>query len=268
MIAALPMYALPEMAEANAALWAALHAEMGEAAPAALAPSALALPGAIAPDTVFSQMCGYPLLTIYQGQYRLLGTPLYDLPGCRLRPDGVPTHCAFLIVRADADAGVPAHLAGQRFVTNGPDSNSGMNLARALFAPLARNGRFFGDILLSGSHLRSMEMVAAAHADAATVDCVTFGFVARYRPDLATRLRVLAETPPSPAIPFITAAATAAETALRLTRLLTNPLPSPALAGALGGLGIRRVAPPQAAAYRTILELEAAAAARGYPRLA
>jgi ABC-type phosphate/phosphonate transport system substrate-binding protein len=268
MMAGLPMYALPEMAEANAALWAALRQEIGEAAPEALTPSPLALPPRIAPDTLFSQMCGYPLRTFYEGQYRLLGTPLYDLPGCRLRPDGVPTHCSFLIVKASSFVWVTAHLRGARFVMNGPDSNSGMNLARRLFAPLARDGRFFGEVLTSGSHLRSMEMVAEGLADGATIDCVTFGFVSRFRPALTARLRVVAETPASPAIPFITAAATPERTARRLSQILTSPWPSPALAAGFAGLSIRRVAPPQPAAYEAVLDLERETAALGYPTLA
>jgi ABC-type phosphate/phosphonate transport system substrate-binding protein len=264
--ASLPMYALPEMAAANDALWLALRAAADIEEPQALSPSPLALPGTIAPDTVFSQMCGYPLKTIYEGQYRLLGTPLYDLPGCRLQPDGMPTHCSFLIARADSPAFVLEHLRGSRFVMNGADSNSGMNLARRLVAPRARAGRFFGTVMVSGSHLRSMEMVAEGLADAATIDCVTFGFVARYRPELTHKLRVVCETPASPAIPFIAAAATPSAIAARLTRALIDP--TPALAAALRGLAIRHVAPPRPEAYDAVLAYEADAAAMGYPTLA
>ncbi|MCB8879834.1 PhnD/SsuA/transferrin family substrate-binding protein [Acidisoma cellulosilytica] len=266
-IAALPMYALPEMAAANLSLWTALRDAAGLEVPEALSPSPLALPGTIAPETVFSQMCGYPLKKIYQGQYRLLGTPLYDLPGCRLRPDGVPTHCSFLIAHADASLFVLEHLRGKSFVMNGQDSNSGMNLARRLIAPWARDGRFFGEVTVSGSHLRSMEMVADGLADAATIDCVTFGFVARYRPDLTARLRVLCETPASPAIPFITASATPLALAAQLTRALTDPLPAPALAAAFADLSIRRVAPPRPEAYDAVLAMEMDAAAMGYATL-
>ena len=267
-IAALPMYALPEMAAANTALWTALRESAGWDGPAALSPSPLALPGTIAPETLFSQMCGFPLKKIYQGQYRLLGTPLYDMPGCRLRPDGVPTHCSFLITQAESPYFVLEHLRGKRFVMNGADSNSGMNLARRMLAPWARDGRFFDEVTVSGSHLRSMEMVASGLADAATIDCVTFGYVAQYRPYLASRLRILAETPASPAIPFITASATPLADATRLTRALTSPLPSADLAAALQALRILRVVPPKPAAYDAVLAMETEAAALGYAVLA
>lgn len=265
------MYALPEMAAANAALWealrAALAAEMDESMPlpAHLSPVGLSLPAVIDPTTLFSQMCGYPLQTLYRGQYRLLGTPLYDLPGCRLGDDGVPRHCSFLIVASAASVSALEELRGARFAMNGGDSNSGMNLPRRLFAPLARDGRFFSDVRVSGSHMRSMEMVAAGQADTAAIDCVTFGYAARYRPQLAAGLRVLAETPDAPAIPFITAAATPDETAARITHLLTTP--PPALRDALATLAIQSITPPLPAAYEAVTRYEAEAAALGYPAL-
>jgi ABC-type phosphate/phosphonate transport system substrate-binding protein len=269
--ASLPMYALPGMDAANTALWDALREGLAaagvRAAPAALSPPPMALPDSILPETLFSQMCGYPLRRHYDGQYRLLGTPLYDLPGCRLRPDGVPTHASFLVVARHSGVETVDALRGRRFAVNGFDSNSGMNLPRRLFAPLAEEGRFFSAVQVTGGHLRSMEAVAAGMADAAAIDCVTYGFCAIHRPDLVAALRILAETPSSPAIPFITAAATPAETAQRLTALLCGPLPSPRLRAALDGLAIRRVAPPRPQAYDAVLAYEAEAAAMGYAAL-
>lgn len=272
-LAFLPMYALPEMAAENEAVWASLAAALlAEGVPPAALPARLsappaALPEEIAPETVFSQMCGYPLRTMYDGQYRLLGTPLYDLPGCALgrEAEAVPEHRSFLVIRAEAPGRVLGDLRGLRFAMNGRDSNSGMNLPRRLFAPLAGARPFFATVLISGSHLRSMEMVAEGAADVAAIDCVTHGFIALYRPTLAARLRIVGETPPAPAIPFITAAATPADLAARMGRLLAAP--PPALAAALAGLRIARILPPRLNAYEVVLRYEAEAANLGYPML-
>lgn len=266
--ASLPMYALPEMAAVNTALWQALRQGLDDPGlPETLAPGGLALPDAIDPGTVFTQMCGYPLKTLYAGQYRILGTPLYSFPGCRLRPDGIPTHASFLVVAATSAFWTTEQLRGARFAINGRDSNSGMNLPRRLFAPWARDGRFFRDVRVSGSHAASMAMVTAGEADAAAIDCVTFGFAARFRPALTEGLRILAETPSSPAIPFVTATATPAATVRRMTALLCAPCAPPALRAALDGLNIRRVAPPRLGAYDAVLAYEAEAAAMGYAAL-
>jgi ABC-type phosphate/phosphonate transport system substrate-binding protein len=261
-LASLPMYALPEMAAANAALWAAIRARL-TGVEATFSPAPMALPGAIAPDTLFSQMCGYPLRRLYDGQYRLLGVPLYDLPGCGWFAPGVPGHCSFLVVSRGSRVETVRELRGSRFAVNGFDSNSGMNLPRRLLAPLAGARPFFSKVVVSGSHVRSMEMVAEGQADVAAIDCVTYGFCALYRPELVAGLRVVAETPASPAIPFITAAATPPETAAALSRLLVEEV-GPALAG----LRIAAVLPPRPEAYDAVMGYEAEAAALGYPVLA
>jgi ABC-type phosphate/phosphonate transport system substrate-binding protein len=268
-VAALPMYALQGMEPANEALWDAIRTALAAEGlgdlPEHLSPSALALPAAIAPDTLFSQMCGYPLLRLYEGQYRLLGTPLYDLPGCTRRSDGLPTHRSFIVVSRASAAREIADLRGSRFAVNAFDSNSGMNLPRRLFAPFAEGGTFFSSVMVSGGHLRSMEAVAAGEADAASIDCVTYGFCGRYRPALVDELRIVAETPASPAIPFITAAATPPETVAALIRALTE---AEGVRAALAGLAVTEVVPPQPDAYGAVLDFETEASALGYPVLA
>jgi ABC-type phosphate/phosphonate transport system substrate-binding protein len=260
----LPMYALPEMAAANAELWAAIRERLAdvEDVPALLSPAGTALPEAIAPDTLFSQMCGYPLRRLYHGQYRLLGVPLYDLPGCGWFAEDVPSHRSFIVVSRRSGVETVEALRGSRFAVNGFDSNSGMNLPRRLFAVLAGGRAFFSNVIVSGGHVRSMEMVASGEADAASIDCVTYGFAALYRPELVARLRVVAETPASPAIPFITAAATPPGTAEALRRVLIGEI-----RGALASLRIVAVMPPRPEAYEAVMAYEAEATALGYPVL-
>jgi ABC-type phosphate/phosphonate transport system substrate-binding protein len=271
-LAWLPMYALPEMAAANAALWAALAEALAESGltetPLALTPAPLALPPRLVSETFFSQMCGYPLLTLYGGQYSLLGAPLYDFPGCDSGTNGTPTHGSVLVVGEAAAFRDPADLRGTHFAINGWDSNSGMNLPRRLFAPLAVNGRFFETIVVTGSHLASLEAVASGQADAAAIDCVTFGFAARYRPTLIGRLRILAETAKVPAIPFITSSETPAAVVAILRAALLDWASRPKLAQAMAGLHIRDIRPVSVEDYAAVTALEEEAAAMGYPSLA
>ena len=99
--ASLPMYNLPEMAPRNTAFWKALSEEISEEGfanrPVELSFSRSPVPDAIGQEVLFSQTCGYPLQTVYRGQFALLGAPTYDFPGC-----GVATHRAFIIVRKDS----------------------------------------------------------------------------------------------------------------------------------------------------------------------
>jgi ABC-type phosphate/phosphonate transport system substrate-binding protein len=139
-----------------------------------------------------------------------------------------------------------------------------MNLPRRMFAEIAGGEPFFGAVRVSGGHLASMGMVAAGEADAAAIDCVTFGFCGLHRPDLTARLRVIGRTAASPAIPFITASATPPGLAAALTRALR----APGVLAALAALRITHVAPARPEAYEAVLRFEAEAAAMGYPLLA
>lgn len=263
----LPMYNLPEMRGVNAAFWHALKAELRADGvtdlPEALAFARPPVPDLIGPSTFFSQTCGYPLQTIYQDQYELLGVPSYNAPGC----EGA-THRAFVLVRDDSRCTSPEDLRGGVFAVNSPHSNSGMNLPRALFARMAGGKPFFRSVIQTGGHPASIAKVEAGEADAASIDCLTYVFLKDYRPEAVAALRILAETPPSPSIPFVTSCATPSEHVAALRQALLRLAGDPARRGVLAGLRIRGIGPADRPTYERILDYERQAADLGYPELA
>jgi ABC-type phosphate/phosphonate transport system substrate-binding protein len=266
-IASLPMYNLPEMAAANAAFWRALSHELAvegvDGLPPALSFSRPPVPDEIGTATLFSQTCGYPLQTIYRGQHQLLGVPTYDAPGC-----GEGTHCAFILVRGNTPFQAPEDLRGTTFALNSRHSNSGMNLPRLLFAGVAGGRPFFDNVIETGSHAASIERVASGEAASASIDCLTYTFLQDHRPHFVQDLRILAETPPSPAIPFITAAATEPQRVAALRRALLRMSAAPQHRPVLAALRIRAIAPAAPDAYQVLLDYERQAAQLGYPELA
>ncbi len=264
--ASLPMYNLPEMRPRNAAFWDALAEELRREGrtdlPEALSFERLPVPDRIGSEVLFSQTCGYPLQTIYRGQFRLLGVPTYDAPGCRRG-----THCAFILVRDDSSCEMPEDLRGATFALNSRHSNSGMNLPRLLFARLAGGKPFFRSVVETGSHPNSMARVASGELAAASIDCLTYAFFKDHRPQAVASLRVLAETPESPAIPFITSSATPADDAALLQAALFRLAADPVHRPVLDGLRLRAISPPDPAAYAGLLDYEREAAELGYPTL-
>ena len=259
--AILPMYSLPAMRAANARFWAAIRdrlAESGVDAPDALTFQSPPVPSEIGPDVLFTQTCGYPLQTIYQGQYRLLGRPCYDAPGC-----AGANHSAFLIVRRESVFERLEDLRGATFALNSRHSNSGFNLPRRLLAPLAREGRVFARVVETGSHAASIDLVTRGGADVASIDCVTHAFYTDHQPDAVAAVRVLAETPPSPSIPFVTAADADEKTLAALRGALRRVSDDPAQAATLRGLRLSSIEPADEADYAVLLRYEAEAAARG-----
>jgi ABC-type phosphate/phosphonate transport system substrate-binding protein len=265
-LASLPMYNFPEMRAANARFWEALRGLLREAGltgvPDALVFERGPVPPRLEPELLFSQTCGYPLETVFKGQAIRLGAPVYDVPGC----EG-PTHCAFFLVRADAPARSLADLRGGVFLLNSPVSNSGMNLPRRALAEIAGGKPFFRAVIETGGHPASLERLLRGEGDVASIDCVTYAFWRKYRPEAAAQVRVLAKTPPSPAIPFVTSVATPPEIISVLRTALHTLGSEPRYAAARAGLMIRAIEDVPDMAYEGLLDYEREAAELRYPQL-
>jgi len=265
--ASLPMYNLPEMRPVNAQFWDALRGLLVEAGldevPETLHFDRLSVPERIGPEVLFSQTCGYPLETIFSGQAARLGTPCYDAPSC----DGA-SHCGLFVVPAGSKVRELRDLRGSTFLLNHRHSNSGMNLPRRALAEIAGGRPLFAKVIETGSHPGNLDSIARAEADATAVDCVTFAFWSHYRPDAARQVRILARTPPSPAIPFVTSTATPTATVEVLRAALRELAHNPRYAKARRGLLVTDIIDVPAAAYRGLLDYEREAAELGYPALA
>ncbi len=265
--ASLPMYNLPEMRPVNLRFWEALRELLAEAGlrnlPQSLSFERPPVPERIGPEVLFSQTCGYPLETIFRGQAIRLGTPCYRAPGC----DG-PTHCGFFIVPAGSEARTLSDLGGGVFLFNHRHSNSGMNLPRRALADMAKGRPLFACAVETFSQPGNLDRVARGEGDATAVDCVTYAFWCRHRPEMAPKVRVLARTPPSPAISFVTSIATPAMTVTILRAALRIVVHEQRYRAVREGLMLADIVDVPEARYRALLDYEREAGALGYPALA
>jgi ABC-type phosphate/phosphonate transport system substrate-binding protein len=265
--ASLPMYNLPEMRADNRAFWGAMRVELTRLGlddlPGEPDFDRRPVPAEIDTDTLFTQVCGYPLQTIYRGQATLLGAPVYAVEHCI-----GPTHAGVFIVGANSRFHRLEDLRGCRYAYNSRHSNSGMNLRRRAIADIAGGKPFFGSIAETHSHPGNIERVARDEIDATCVDNVTYAFVARHRPALADATRVLAPTPPSPSIPFVTTARAPAELKEALRKALFRVARAEEWAGVRAGLLLQDIVPvDDESPYQGLLRYESEARALGYPEL-
>ncbi|MEX6506711.1 phosphate/phosphite/phosphonate ABC transporter substrate-binding protein [Jiella sp. M17.18] len=265
--ASLGMYDMPWLHSANDALWTGIAARL-RAAGLSGVPETLDRDRPLGeiwrdPALRLAQTCGYPLMTQLADIVAPVAAPVYRWPGC-----SGAAHCSVVVVAVGSHYEALGDLRGGRAAMNGRDSNSGMNLLRHAVAPLATDGRFFGAVVETGSHLASLDHVAWGQADVAAVDCVTFGLARRHRPDLTAGVRVLAETAKSPSLPFVTRASASAEEIALLRRALAEAIADPELAAATEALGLAGVEPVTAEDYEIVLAYERQAEAAGYPALA
>jgi ABC-type phosphate/phosphonate transport system substrate-binding protein len=265
-IAILPMYDFPWIAAANDALWASIAARLGEAG--VQAPVSLTRGGDLAahwrhPALIFGQTCGYPYVTALKDKVTLIATPEYSFPSCE-----DASHRSFIIRRVDDPRRSLSAFRGAVAALNAHDSNTGMNLFRATIAPIAGGQPFFSSIIVTGSHEASVIAVANGAADLASIDCVSFGLLARGRPELIERVAIVAESPTSPNLPFIASSRLPPSTIAAVREALFAAIDDPNLAEARSGLGLAAARVPVQADYERVLALERAATATCYPTLA
>ena len=213
------------------------------------------------PNLLFAQTCGYPYVKDLRDSVALIATPEYAFAGC----EGAQ-HRSFVVCRAaDARRSLES-FRGAVAAVNGWDSNTGMNLFRATIAPVAGRAPFFASVVVTGSHLASLEAVADGRADLAAIDCVTYGLVKRLRTGLIDRTAIVAESPLSPGLPFIAAAGLPDRTVAAVRNALFAALADPGLAGSLDALGLAGARLTTSADYGRVLEIERDAKSAGYPR--
>lgn len=254
----LPMYDLPELRPATDAWWQGLARaltrlrvpevprELDRRQPPEL--------GWRVPDLLLSQCCGRDLVTHLAGAAVPVAIPTYRAAGC-----GPGSYRSWLVGRrGDGRSSLP-DFAGATAAINYVGSHSGWV---ALAHSLARAGLSEGCLevgLLTGSHRASLHAVARGVADLAAIDCVTFALLARVEPSLIAKVRVVGESEPAPALPYITAAGQADATRQRLTSALLAAAAEPGLRAARGSLLIDGFVEPGEHSYRPTVALAAAA---------
>jgi ABC-type phosphate/phosphonate transport system substrate-binding protein len=255
-LAELLMYVAPEPIRQANERWLALILErLGATRRDAQALSLMDL--WLSPHLLLTQTCGYPLMTALRGKVRVLGRPRYELPD-----SSAGNHCSLLLSRADDQRRNLADFHGSRGVINGEDSNSGMNLLRQRLAPLQRDGRFFAQVGISGSHRESLRWLREDLADLAAIDSVTFAYLARDAAEEVAGLRVVERSAISPTLPYITAAGVSDEQAQEIRRVMNQTLGE--LPEVAQVLGLREVLAASESDYQILQDFQQQAQALGY----
>lgn len=128
------------------------------------------------------------------------------------RAAGNPVYFADVVVGASSPVQTFADLAGARWAYNDRNSKSGWFSMAERCAPRPPE-EFFAELIASGSHLRSLELVASGAADAAAID----SNVLRMQQH---SLRVLESWGPFPIQPAVIRAAVSDETKRRVAGAL------------------------------------------------
>ena len=260
MIASLPMYL--NTIEPLEKLWCYLAPRLASTGGNAV-PQQLVWPTDYAghwlsPDLLLSQACGFPLVSELAGKVRVVGTFRYRADGC----DGIFCRSK-LVVRSHDTANTLADFRGRTVAYNSTNSQSGYNSLRALVAPLAQQGKFFGDRVEGGSHRKSVELVRDGLADIASIDCVSLAALEKYSPEVTRGIRALGYSDPYPGLPLITAAQTSDAVLASLRSALAQAMHDPALGATREALFIEGFEPVELSAYQVCTTMRDRAYALG-----
>lgn len=121
------------------------------------------------------------------------------------RYEGRPIYFSDIIVAADSPFESFADLRGASWAYNDRRSHSGYGVTLHHLLSLGETAGYFGDVVRTGAHRRSMRMVAAGEVDASAIDSHMLAVELREYPTLAGRLRVIGSLGPSSIQPVVAA---------------------------------------------------------------
>ncbi|WP_254055836.1 phosphate/phosphite/phosphonate ABC transporter substrate-binding protein [Ruegeria sp. EL01] len=194
MTALLGMYDMPAVRPANDRFWQLIRTRLNEG-PVQLTRDCDMWDIWLNPDLIFAQTCGMPYRTKLHGHVQLVGTPDYGLPGC---PPGY--YRSVIVARSEDQCDLQELVQGV-FAYNEALSQSGW---AAPITHLSQMSLTPATLLETGGHALSAKAVADGAADFASLDALTWLLLQEHT-DLAGKLREVAATTPTPALPYITA---------------------------------------------------------------
>jgi len=147
-------------------------------------------------------ICGYPYVQMMaepDPALELLALPV--MAGERYQ--NRPIYFSDVVVRRDSHFANFADLRGATWAYNEVGSQSGYHITRYKLAKLGVNGDFFGKVIASGGHLRSLQLILDGDVDASAIDSTVLEMALREDPSLANHIRIIDVLGPSPIPPWV-----------------------------------------------------------------
>ena len=184
------------------------------------------------------------------------------------RYGGRPVYFTDVVVRHDHPARRFADLRGLAWAYNNAGSHSGYNVVRHHLLELAETRGFFGRVILSGAHQRSIQMILDGAIDASGIDSGVLELETARRPELAAALRTIGVIGPSPIPPVVAARRLDPALRARLRELFLGMSADPEGRAVLAEGRMTGFVPVQDADYDPIRAMARRAEAAGFLTLA
>ncbi len=209
-------------------------------------------------------ICGLPFARYHQASSYQLQALVAPVMQAR-RYQNRPVYFSDIIVKADSDLMSFDDLAGKTFTYNDLGSNSGYNLVHQRLIQAGYPSHFFGNLIPSGSHQRSMRLVVEGLADSAAIDSTVLEQELLDFPELSHHLRVIDSIGPCLVPPVVVAQHLGKAFIDSLESALIQP--DTELQSAMKRSQIQRYVPVKSEDYAPLGRMYDAALQRGYERI-
>ncbi len=172
--------------------------------------------------------------------------------------EGEKVYYANLIVPYDSPAQKLEDLRGKRFAFTDPQSNSGKLVPTFMLAKAGETPEsFFGDVVYTYAHDKSIYAVADNTVDGASVDSLIYEYLIDKSPELLAKVRVLSKSEPYGIPPVVVRPGIPAALREQLRTVLMEMDQNPEGRDILQGMKIQRFTDSDDAAYDTIRQIRA-----------
>ncbi len=163
----------------------------------------------------FAWICGYPFVQKREPEIlELLAVPVYRQE---------PLYHSFFIVNSDSPYQSLDDLKGRVFAFSDPDSNSGFLYPQATLARRGETpGSFFRQTFFTFNHAETVEAVAEQVADGGAVDSYIWEYLQKFKPEVASRTRVIHRSPKFGFPPLVAHLGVDRQTVDRMSRTLVG----------------------------------------------
>lgn len=172
---------------------------------------------------------------------------------------GKPVYFAYIIVPKTSKAASLADLKGKKFGFTDPKSNTGKLVPSYMVAKRFSKmpEAFFGNVVFTYSHDKSIEQVGKGEIDGASVDSLIYDFVAKKNPALTKNTKIIEKSPPYGIPPVIVNKAIDPAVRAKLQEIFLKMHEDPKGKKILGELFIDKFVVPQDKDYDSVREMEA-----------
>lgn len=192
----------------------------------------------------------------------LLAAPVFEDERYQKRP----IYFSDVVVRADSPFRRFADLRGGRWAYNDPGSQSGFHVVRHFLATKNLHWDFFRQIIATGAHRKSLQMILDGHIDGAAIDSTVLDSVLAAWPELAAQIRIVETLGPSPIPPWIVSSQLPAPMRAKMRKALLEMHQDREAGPLLQQSGIERFTAVTHADYEPIRHMVAVADAAGLQR--